>query len=268
MKKKIIGNNPLLTIVTVVYNCIDSIEETILSVINQGFSDFEYIIIDGGSTDGSLDLIKKYKDSIEVIISEKDNGIYDAMNKALKIRKGKWINFLNSGDTLFDENVLSKASLYFKDNKLDVIYGDVLFYDKERTYYHKSKTNKWKINFIALCHQSVFVKSKAHGEFSSKYKLAADYDIIYTLIKKGNSKYLNTCVSKYLIGGVSSDVKKVTKEKFFVILSKGNILDLLLGVLFFLYSLIKLFVKQVLIFVFPVKIFNSFREIKNKLEQI
>ena len=94
------------SIVTVSYNAVATIESTILSVINQTYSNVEYIIIDGGSTDGTVDIIKKYQDKISYWISEPDQGIYDAMNKGLKIASGEWINFMNSGDSFVHTEVL------------------------------------------------------------------------------------------------------------------------------------------------------------------
>jgi glycosyltransferase involved in cell wall biosynthesis len=87
-------NNPLVTIVTVSYNVVSTIERTILSVVNQTYSNIEYIIIDGGSTDGTVDIIKKYMDKIAYWVSEPDKGIYDAMNKGILMAKGQWINFM------------------------------------------------------------------------------------------------------------------------------------------------------------------------------
>lgn len=116
---------PLITIITVAYNAVKDIENTILSVLNQTYPNIEYIIIDGGSTDGTLDIIKKYEDKISYWVSEADKGIYDAMNKGALKATGEWLNFMNAGDTFYDQQVLEKV---FKDNDwsdADVIYGDI-----------------------------------------------------------------------------------------------------------------------------------------------
>src|SRR5438105_14705 len=117
---------PRISIITVVYNNVANIEVTILSILNQTYKNIEYIVIDGGSTDGTLDVIKKYKDKISFWVSEKDNGIYDAMNKGIKVATGEWINFINSGDSYFDNDVLEKImeAEYFNATSIDVIYGN------------------------------------------------------------------------------------------------------------------------------------------------
>jgi glycosyltransferase involved in cell wall biosynthesis len=108
--------NPTISIITVVYNDVRNRERTIQSVLSQTFTNIEYIIIDGESTDGTIDVIKKYESKIDYICSEKDNGIYDAMNKGIRHASGKWLNFMNSGDIFVNENVLSNIfSNKFKD---------------------------------------------------------------------------------------------------------------------------------------------------------
>ena len=107
-------NNSKITVITVVYNCHDTIEATILSVINQTYDNVEYIIIDGGSKDGTVDVIKKYQDQINYWVSEPDEGIYEAMNKGIDKASGDWINFMNSGDSFTSDKVLN--SIFASDN--------------------------------------------------------------------------------------------------------------------------------------------------------
>lgn len=100
-------NNCTISIVTVSYNAVDTIEETIQSVLGQDYEAIEYIVVDGGSTDGTVDIIKKYSDKLSYWVSEPDNGVYDAMNKGITVASGQWINFMNSGDCFFSNHVLS-----------------------------------------------------------------------------------------------------------------------------------------------------------------
>lgn len=113
-----------ISIITVVFNAVGSIEKTIQSVLSQNYQNVEYIVVDGGSTDGTLDIIKKYDKCISQYVSEKDDGIYDAMNKGLKMASGEWINFMNAGDCFSDENVLSRVFAARYDRKIAVVYGN------------------------------------------------------------------------------------------------------------------------------------------------
>jgi glycosyltransferase involved in cell wall biosynthesis len=124
-------NSLKVAIITVCLNSEKTIEQTIRSVINQTYPNIEYIIIDGESTDGTLEIIDKYKDKITKVINEKDHGTYDAMNKGLKFDSGDIIYFLNAGDYLYDFSIIEKiVSLFTKDNSLEMIYADVIYYDE------------------------------------------------------------------------------------------------------------------------------------------
>ena len=103
---------PKISVVTVCYNAVNDIEKTILSVINQTYPNIEYLIIDGGSTDGTMDIVNKYKDKIDVIVSEPDKGIYDAMNKGIDRATGDWINFMNAGDCFFEKETVNSVFIY------------------------------------------------------------------------------------------------------------------------------------------------------------
>ena len=127
--KKSFDDKPLVSIVTVVYNGEVFLEKTIQSVINQSYSNIEYIIIDGGSTDETVDIIKKYEDRIDYWVSEIDSGIYDAMNKGIDLASGDWINFMNAGDSFVGCNVLLNLNYFLSDINYDIIYGDVNIID-------------------------------------------------------------------------------------------------------------------------------------------
>ena len=146
----------LISVVTVSYNAVSTIEQTILSVINQTYPNVEYIIIDGGSTDGTVDIIKKYADKIAYWVSEPDKGIYDAMNKGGLKTTGDFIQFLNAGDWLENEHVIEKI---FKDwfKRVDVIYGDMIIRRSDGVYYAKAQDLSHFENDFPLFHPSTFI---------------------------------------------------------------------------------------------------------------
>ena len=154
-----------ISVVTICYNSRLFIEKTILSVINQSYEDLEYIVVDGGSTDGTLDVIHKYSNRITKWISEKDEGIYNAMNKALDIITGDWVIFMNSGDCFYRYDVLSNIDFlkYSEASCCGVIYGNgISLYRKKRLLRSGTlpffKNNKIFKN-MGFCHQDVFIKS-------------------------------------------------------------------------------------------------------------
>nr|WP_315243909.1 glycosyltransferase family 2 protein [uncultured Flavobacterium sp.] len=191
-------DSPLITIITVCYNVSSTIEKTILSVINQNFSDFEYIIIDGGSTDDTLEIIKKYKDRISFWLSEPDAGIYDAMNKGIKLATGEWINFMNAGDVFYDMQILKKV--FSIDRFSDVIYGDnMLCYRWGNIVLAPDDIEKTR-DFMVFGHQTVFAKSKLLLKylFDTNYKIAADYDLFFRIyIDNHIFEYIPICICKF-----------------------------------------------------------------------
>ncbi|MDM3862941.1 MAG: glycosyltransferase family 2 protein, partial [Aphanizomenon gracile PMC644.10] len=164
---------PLVSIITVVFNGEKYIEQTIQSVINQSYSNIEYIIIDGASTDETVSIIRKYDNQISYWISEPDNGIYSAMNKALSIATGDWIFFLGSDDILFDGEVINKIFHSQKYLDVDIIFGDVLYMN---SYYFKSQLNYKILLRNTLHHQSCFYSKYLFNDFRYQdiYKICAD----------------------------------------------------------------------------------------------
>lgn len=177
---------PKISIITVVYNCVNTLEETILSVINQDFDNFEFIIIDGGSTDGTIEIIQKHHDKITLWISEPDKGIYDAMNKGIKIAKGNYLYFLGGDDLLYSNSVLYNISTRLT-NKNEIYYGNVLF--KTRNVIYDGKFSSLKIATRNISHQSIFYPREIFEKYSFdiKYKIFADYELNLKLY--GNSSY-------------------------------------------------------------------------------
>ena len=199
-----------LSIITVVFNSKSVLENTIKSITEQEYKDVEYIVIDGGSTDGTIDIIKKYKNFISVWISEPDKGIYDAMNKGLKKATGDYVWFLNAGDEIYSPDTLSFIDTL--ENDADAYYGEVEYIDEDgknlgtRTLKKPPENLSWRNldKGMVVSHQSIIVKRDKAVYYSLEYKYCSDIDwMIRTL--KNCQIILNTkkILSKFLIGGYS-----------------------------------------------------------------
>lgn len=207
LESKSLINNPLISIVTVVFNGKYFLEETIQNVLNQTYKNIEYIIIDGGSTDGTIDIIKKYESEITYWSSEKDKGIYDAMNKGIDVANGDWINFMNAGDRFYENTTCSdifKDSNYFND--IDVLYGDLIVdYGKfQRLEMARSIESIWK--GMPFSHQSAFVRTDYHkqSKYSLNYKIGGDLEFFYkTFNEKKKFKYIDKIISIMGVEGLS-----------------------------------------------------------------
>ncbi len=211
--------NTKVSIITAVYNAQDHIEKTILSVINQSYQNVEYIIIDGGSTDGTVDIIKKYSSRLSYWVSEKDNGVFDAMNKGIKMANGDWVNFMNAGDYFVNDIVL--ANIDFETNiEAGIIYGN--------TEYEGSGVRKpfemssLQYGMIMACHQSMFFNKKILAEelmYSSKFKLICDYDLVCRIIKaRYPVKYVDCTLAHYMGGGLSASINwEARKARYYYI---------------------------------------------------
>lgn len=177
-----------ITVVTVCFNAADTIEETIKSVIGQSHNDLEYIIIDGNSSDKTMDIVRKYADRISKIISEPDNGIYDAMNKGIDLATGDYINFMNAGDTFTNIDTV-KDIVSLLDTSSDIIYGDSTMVDYNGR--HVFSPAESDISILAkkpiYRHNASFTRTSLHKKYkfdlSRKvdYKYALDYNNIFTL---------------------------------------------------------------------------------------
>ena len=205
-----------VTVVTAVLNDAGHIEQTILSVISQTDIEIEYIIVDGGSKDGTLELIGKYKDKISLLISESDRGVYDAMNKGIKYSTGDFVYFLNSGDVLLNPSILSKIKFEDVNVRNTIIYGNVVVaygnieaLEKPRPFFN----SKMKFKGIGICHQSMFFPGKLirNEKYDLSYNIAADYDLAYRLWRKGTVfLYKDITIAKYDWGkGISSNPYKL-----------------------------------------------------------
>ena len=195
-----------ITIITIVLNDAKNIEKTLLSVINQNIKQIEYIIIDGGSTDGTVDIIKKYENSIAYWSSQKDNGIVDAFNKGIKKATGDIIGLVNSGDFL-ESNTLKKVSETFKGNHADIVYGNMQYWIQNKKEYIYKADHLLLAKFMSLNHPAVFVRKEIYnqyGLFHDTYKVAMDYDLMLRFYSKGAKfKYIDSVLSNMALGGIS-----------------------------------------------------------------
>ena len=219
---------PIFSIITIVYNGENVLEGTIGSVLHQTFQNYEYIIIDGASKDKTLDIIEKYADKITKIISERDNGLYDAMNKGLNLATGDFVLFLNAGDRFYSTDILKKIAAKITDDT-DIIYGETMLVNdnreelgtrSEKTTHHLPENLTWK-SFcygMSVCHQSIFVRRTIASPYIEK-NLAADIDWIITALKKSRKNVnAHTIVSAYLVGGISKQKHQQSlKDRFFVL---------------------------------------------------
>jgi glycosyltransferase involved in cell wall biosynthesis len=205
-----------ISIITVVFNNKETIVDAITSVINQTYGNIEYIIIDGGSTDGTLEEINKYSEKITRIISEVDNGIYDAMNKGIQIATGEVIGILNSDDLYINNSVISEVVHHFKeDNNLSILYANLYYVKRKdttkivRKWFSKKYYNKFFDHGNVPPHPTLFLRSYVYnkaGYFNCNYKYAADYDFMLRIFKKFNFKilFLNEVLVLMRLGGTTN----------------------------------------------------------------
>ena len=213
---------PLISIITVVYNSEAYIEKTIQAIINQSYPHTEYIIIDGASTDKTLEIIKKYNKYINYWKSEKDNGIYDAMNKAIKIATGDYIWFINAGDEIYSLSILNNI-FRSKTRLADIYYGEteIINYKGQTVGMRRHKTPNnlnWRsFKFgMKICHQSVIVRKKIALPYNLQYLYSADFDWLIRVVRKSRS-VVNTklILSKFMDGGkTKKTIIPGLKERF------------------------------------------------------
>ncbi len=204
-----------VSIITVCYNSKEHIKDAIESVLNQSYKDIEYIIIDGASTDGTVEVINSYNDKISKFVSEKDNGIYDAMNKGLALATGEIVGIINSDDFYIDNTIIESIVNEFKKSNIDVLFADLIFVDREniekQVRYWKSKEYVEGSFFKGWhpSHPTFFVKNefyKRFGLFRTELKLASDFELMLRFIVKHGAKtfYFNKASVKMRMGGAST----------------------------------------------------------------
>lgn len=204
-----------ISIITIAYNAEETIEDTIKSVITQSYDNVEYIIIDGASKDGTMEIVNKYKDQISTIISEPDKGIYDAMNKGVQASTGDLIGILNADDFYINNQVLQHIFLKIQEEKTDSIYADLVYVDRENP---SEVTRKWISGTYSdgqflkgwmPPHPTFFIKKECYQEFGTytlKLRSAADYELMLRMIHKHKVSvtYLPKIITKMRVGGESN----------------------------------------------------------------
>ncbi|WP_346862596.1 glycosyltransferase family 2 protein [uncultured Draconibacterium sp.] len=236
--------NILISIITVVYNGEKHLEQTIQSVLNQTYPSVEYILIDGGSKDGTLDIIKKYDDKIAYWISEKDNGIYDAMNKGILAATGEWINFMNAGDTFANEDTIEKVFSKSKYDDTDIIFGNsiIKFLNNDVL----RVTTSGEIEQLAYApiyrHGASFVRSSVHKSnlfdlSQKKFGYALDFYCINTLyFKNYQFQKIEEDILVYLNDGVSNHPLKNNYYNFIISIENK-----------FTFKAVAIFIKRILV---------------------
>lgn len=219
--KKSYENKPLISIITVVYNGEKYLEETIQSVINQTYDNVEYLIIDGGSTDNTLDIIKKYEEKINYWMSEKDNGIYDAMNKGIDVSSGEIIGIVNADDYLYSDTISNIVNLYVK-NKFDYTYGYLDYIDESGNKLCEIESIglnniKYKVfKHMPFLHPTMFVSKNVYkeiGKYNINYRLSADYDFALKLIENNyQGLKLSFKTGCFRLGGVSGGFESIKEN--------------------------------------------------------
>ena len=218
-----------VSIITTVFNNKETIEDTILSVLSQSYPDIEYIVVDGGSTDGTLDVIKKYQERIDKFVSEKDRGLFDGLNKGIKMAEGEIIGILHSDDLFFNKDVIGKVVEKMSSKKADLCWGDLVYVKRDNPekivrYWKSSSYEKglFKKGWMPP-HTTFFAKKEAfekYGYYNLDLDMAADYELMLRFLEKEglSSCYIPEVLVKMRVGGVSDrsfkNIKQIIKNNF------------------------------------------------------
>jgi glycosyltransferase involved in cell wall biosynthesis len=192
------ADRPLVSIITVAFNSATTIGEAIESVLSQDYPAIEYLVIDGGSTDGTAEIVREFGDRIDTFVSEPDRGIYDAMNKGIRLARGSVVGMLNSDDVYTDTRTVSDLIEAMQRESTDSVFGDVIYVDKEDTgrivrYYSSRRWNPRRFRFGWMpAHPTFFVKREWYercGLFSLDYRIAADFEMLVRLLYVAGVSY-------------------------------------------------------------------------------
>lgn len=220
---------PTFSVITVTYNAADVIEDTIQSVISQTYHHIEYIIIDGKSTDGTMDIIQQYRDRIDTVVSESDKGLYDAMNKGMKRATGDYLCFLNAGDSFHEDDTLQWVAHNLTGTTLpDIIYGETQLVNKARHFIRMRRLSapeqlNWKSfkQGMLVCHQAFWPKRSLAPQYDLTYCFSADFDWCIRVMKKAHTSH-NTHLTliDYLDEGMTTRNRRASLWERFHIMNK------------------------------------------------
>ena len=223
--------HPRFSIVTVTYNAENVLNDTIQSIVTQTYRNVEYIIVDGGSIDGTMHIVDRYRPMISIVVSEPDNGLYDAMNKGIALATGDYICFLNAGDAFHEDDTLQRMVHSLRGMELpDVIYGDTDIVDAEGHFLHKRRLSPpkkltWKSfeNGMLVCHQAFFARTKLAKAtpYDLTYRFSADFDWCVRILKQAAvTHHTHLTLIDYLNEGMTTENHQASLRERFRIMSK------------------------------------------------
>jgi glycosyltransferase len=220
-----------ISIITICFNNEADIRPTLESVVNQTYSDIEYIIVDGASQDNTLAIVNEYKYKIAKIISEPDEGLYNAINKGIRNATGDIVGLIHAGDRLFDNEVIAKIARHFEENDIDISYGNSVMInanDKVKFVHKSGKYKRWKIKFGWFpAHQSIYIRREIFektGFYDLRYHPYSDYELFLRLFYFNTGKYylkikgMNDFIHKFTLGGISTkdNIKVLEMQKLYL----------------------------------------------------
>lgn len=223
--------HPKFSVITVTYNAAKVLEDTIQSIVTQTYKNVEYIIVDGGSTDGTLEIVNKYKEHIHTVVSEPDKGLYDAMNKGIALAGGDYLCFLNAGDGLHEDDTLQQMVHSLTGKELpDVLYGETEIVDSEGHFLQMRRLSAperltWKSfrKGMLVCHQAFFARRElALSEpYDLQYRFSADFDWCIRIMKKAKTLHnTHTTLIDYLNEGMTTQNHRASLKERFRIMAK------------------------------------------------
>ena len=253
-----------ISIITITFNSVKTIARTIESILAQNYPDLEYIIIDGASTDGTLDIVNKYRDKITKIISEPDSGISDAFNKGLKLATGEIIGIINSDDW-YEPDCLARVAKEFNDSQIDFLLGALRYWGVDGRSFIVKPDRRYvrqiKYKMPHLNHPTAFFRKKVYeeiGGFNLQYKYAMDYDLFLRTFTAGKlAGFLDEVLANMSFAGVS-DRQSIGAYRECLIIAPNK----LLASLYFIYAVVKYYLRILLVFLGLDYLLNKIRRLK------